>query len=34
VIGTTNCEPQMDVIQKPNNFMYQTVVKNYVRPNC
>jgi len=30
VIGTTNCEPQLDVIQKRSNFMYQTVVKNLI----
>jgi len=27
MIGTTNCEPQLDVIQKRISFMYHTVGK-------
>jgi len=32
MIGISNCEPQLDVIQKRISFMYQTVVKKHV--NC
>ena len=28
--GTTNCEPQLDGIQKRFSFMYQTGVKSHV----
>jgi len=34
MIGTTNCEPQLDVIQKRISFMYQSVVKNHVNCYC